>query len=178
MHLGRSMSDLVLPVGELEGAGVDFESLTEKIDATTATGRLVFHLFSARAKFERNLIRDRTNAGLASRGRKAFGQEKQAAIKAMGKTPPSDVCKVWGLAALPTTGTQRMDSLDWRGGVPRWNPLPWPGRTLVGSQRMASLDWRGGFYGGTPCPGQAGSWWQHVLWITTFPRVGPVADMR
>lgn len=71
-RLGRSLSDLVKIVSELEARGIAFESLTEKIETGSATGRLVFHVFAALAEFERNLIRERTQAGLQaarSRGR-------------------------------------------------------------------------------------------------------------
>lgn len=72
-RLGRSVKDLVMRIEELGAAGVGFRSLQEAIDTTTAGGRLIFHVFSALAEFERELIRERTMAGLASaraRGRK------------------------------------------------------------------------------------------------------------
>lgn len=72
-RLGRSMTHLLQTVSDLEGRGVGFRSLTENIDTTTPTGRLVFHIFGALGQFERDLIRERTNAGLAAaaaRGRK------------------------------------------------------------------------------------------------------------
>lgn len=72
-RLGRSLPDLVVLVAKLESTGVQLESLQERIDTGSATGKLVFHLFAALAEFERNLIRERTNAGLAAaraRGRK------------------------------------------------------------------------------------------------------------
>lgn len=72
-RLGRSLTDLVEIVQGLEGRGVGFQSLTESIDTTNAGGKLVFHVFAALAEFERNLIRERTIAGLAAaraRGRK------------------------------------------------------------------------------------------------------------
>ncbi|WP_247351275.1 recombinase family protein [Ralstonia pseudosolanacearum] len=72
-RLGRSLPDLVQIVAELEQKGVSFESLTEKIGTGSAAGKLVFHVFAALAEFERNLIRERTVAGLAAaraRGRK------------------------------------------------------------------------------------------------------------
>jgi|SRR5690625_585577 len=72
-RLGRSLTDLVRIITELELRGIGFESLMEKIDTTQATGKLVFHIFAALAEFERNLIRERTQAGLdaaRARGRK------------------------------------------------------------------------------------------------------------
>jgi DNA invertase Pin-like site-specific DNA recombinase len=65
-RLGRSLADLVRIVGELEARGVGFRSIHESIDTTSATGRLVFHVFAALAEFERDLIIDRTRAGLAA----------------------------------------------------------------------------------------------------------------
>lgn len=72
-RLGRSLGHLIETVSELESRGVGFRSLTESIDTTTPGGRLVFHVFGALGQFERDLIRDRTKAGLAAaatRGRK------------------------------------------------------------------------------------------------------------
>src|SRR5690606_35686135 len=76
-RMGRSLPDLVRIVGELERKGVGFESLTEKIETGSATGKLVFHVFAALAEFERNLIRERTQAGLAAaRARGRHGGRK------------------------------------------------------------------------------------------------------
>lgn len=72
-RLGRSMTHLLQTITDLEGRGVGFRSLTENVDTTPPTGRLVFHIFGALGQFERDLIRERTNAGLtaaAARGRK------------------------------------------------------------------------------------------------------------
>ena len=72
-RLGRSLRHLLEAVGDLERRGVGFKSLRESVDTTTPGGRLVFHLFGALAEFERDLIRERTAAGLAAaraRGRK------------------------------------------------------------------------------------------------------------
>ena len=72
-RLGRSMTHLLQVVADLEARGVGFRSLTESIDTTTPAGRLVFHVFGALGQFERDLIRERTGAGLAAaaaRGRK------------------------------------------------------------------------------------------------------------
>lgn len=65
-RLGRSLPDLVRIVTELEQKGVAFESLTERIETSSASGKLIFHVFAALAEFERNLIRERTKAGLAA----------------------------------------------------------------------------------------------------------------
>jgi len=65
-RLGRSLPHLIDTVTGLRERGVEFWSVTEAVDTTTAEGRLVFHLFGALAEFERQLIRDRTLAGLAA----------------------------------------------------------------------------------------------------------------
>ena len=68
-RLGRSLKHLIELMGELEAEGVGFQSTTEAIDTTTPGGKLVFHIFAALAEFERNVIRERTLAGLeAARG--------------------------------------------------------------------------------------------------------------
>jgi DNA invertase Pin-like site-specific DNA recombinase len=85
-RLGRSLNHLIETVTALEERGVGFQSLQESIDTTTSGGRLVFHIFGALAEFERNLIQERTRAGLAAaraRGRqggrpRALDAKKQA----------------------------------------------------------------------------------------------------
>lgn len=72
-RLGRSLPHLIETVTALEKRNVGFRSITEAIDTTTSGGRLVFHLFGALGQFERDLIQERTRAGLAAaaaRGRK------------------------------------------------------------------------------------------------------------
>ena len=65
-RLGRSLKDLIGLAETLDARGVGLKSLHEAIDTTSSGGRLVFHMFGALAEFERNLIRERTNAGLAA----------------------------------------------------------------------------------------------------------------
>jgi DNA invertase Pin-like site-specific DNA recombinase len=72
-RLGRSLPHLIATMTGLEELGIGFKSLTENIDTTTSGGKLIFHIFGALAEFERNLIRERTTAGLIAaraRGRK------------------------------------------------------------------------------------------------------------
>lgn len=78
-RLGRSLKHLITLVNDFEQSKVALESLQESINTTTSTGQLIFHMFGALAEFERNLIRERTKAGLASarsRGRLG-GRPKQ-----------------------------------------------------------------------------------------------------
>lgn len=63
-RLSRSLRDLIEMVGRLDSLGINLISLNESIDTSSSTGKLVFHLFGALAEFERNLIQERTRAGL------------------------------------------------------------------------------------------------------------------
>src|ERR671916_504900 len=73
-RLGRSLPHLITTMTSLEERGIGFKSLTENIDTTTSGGKLIFHIFGALAEFERNLIRERTQAGLtAARARGETG---------------------------------------------------------------------------------------------------------
>ena len=73
-RLGRSLKDLIDWMNYLDTEGVALKSLQESIDTSTATGKLVFHVFGALAEFERNLIQERTQAGLsAARARGRLG---------------------------------------------------------------------------------------------------------
>ena len=65
-RLGRSLPHLIEVVTALGKREVEFKSIQETIDTSTATGKLVFHVMGAMAEFERDLVRERTNAGLAA----------------------------------------------------------------------------------------------------------------
>lgn len=83
-RVGRSLSDLIVLMKRLENQGVSLKSLQDPIDTSTPQGRLVFNIFSSLAEFERELIRERTMAGLKSaraRGRKG-GRKKGLSEKA------------------------------------------------------------------------------------------------
>ncbi|MBK8211686.1 MAG: recombinase family protein [Rhodospirillales bacterium] len=85
-RLGRSLPHLI-EIVQRETDGVGLRSLTEGIDTSTPNGRLIFHLFGALAQFERELIRERTIAGLAAaraRGRKGGRPPKRSAEEAAG----------------------------------------------------------------------------------------------
>ena len=64
-RLGRSLKGLIETLTLLDERGIGFKSLTEQLDTTTSGGKLIFHVFGALAEFERDLIRERTQAGLA-----------------------------------------------------------------------------------------------------------------
>jgi DNA invertase Pin-like site-specific DNA recombinase len=78
-RLGRSLKHLIETISQLDTRKIGFKSLTENIDTTTSGGKLIFHIFGALAEFERNLIRERTTAGLmAARARGRRGGRPKA----------------------------------------------------------------------------------------------------
>lgn len=108
-RLGRSLPDLVKIIADLERQEIGFESLTEKIETGSAAGKLIFHVFAALAEFERNVIRERTQAGLTAArargrvgGRKPSLNEKQKReIRALLKDPSitvKDVADRYGVS--------------------------------------------------------------------------------
>jgi|SRR4051812_1042373 DNA invertase Pin-like site-specific DNA recombinase len=108
-RLGRSLKDLITRITELNDRKIGFKSLTENIDTTTSGGKLIFHIFGALAEFERDIIRERTTAGLeAARTRGKLGgrpraltpQKIQLAQKlyADKSTSVSEICKILGIS--------------------------------------------------------------------------------
>ena len=101
-RLGRSLKHLVETVTNLQAQSIGFQSLQESIDTTTPGGKLIFHVFAALAEFERDLIRERTNAGLSSaraRGRlggrpKAMTERQVSLAKTMLADPKTQVQEV------------------------------------------------------------------------------------
>jgi DNA invertase Pin-like site-specific DNA recombinase len=102
-RLGRSVGHLIETINTLQARGVGFQSITEGIDTTTATGKLIFNIFASIAEFERDLIRERTHAGLrAAKARGRVGGRppcmtpdklKQARAMTEGNVPIVDICK-------------------------------------------------------------------------------------
>jgi DNA invertase Pin-like site-specific DNA recombinase len=99
-RLGRSLQHLLEVVSDLHERGVGFRSLSEALDTTTSGGKLVFQIFGALAEFERNLISERTQAGLkAARARGRRG----------GRRPALDSSKV---ALLKKLYGEKQHSID------------------------------------------------------------------
>ncbi len=110
-RLGRSLRDLIERITLLNSRKVGFRSLTENIDTTTSGGKLVFHIFGALAEFERDIIRERTTAGLeAARARGRFGGRRSVmtpaklrlAQAAMGRpgTTVGQLCGELGISRM------------------------------------------------------------------------------
>lgn len=109
-RLGRSIQHLIETINSLNKKGIAFLSIQEAINTKTSGGKLVFHIFSALAEFERDLIRERTNAGLEaarSRGRKggrpkSLDQPKNISLIKKMHTDPAytikDICKTFNIS--------------------------------------------------------------------------------
>ena len=106
-RLGRSLPHLLTTVTDLKSRGIAFRSLTEQMDTTTPQGEFLFHIFGALAQFERSLIQERVQAGLAAarhRGRRggrptAIDAEKLGAVTVAldaGATKAA-VCRTFGI---------------------------------------------------------------------------------
>lgn len=123
-RLGRSLTNLIELMTLLGERRIGFKSLSEQIDTTTSGGKLIFHIFGALAEFERELIRERTRAGLAAaraRGRqggrpkKLDTARKLAMAQALyddGTHSIADICQTLGISratlyrAVRTRNTQ------------------------------------------------------------------------
>jgi DNA invertase Pin-like site-specific DNA recombinase len=108
-RLGRSLRHLIDTITELEKRGIGFKSLQENIDTTSSGGKLIFHIFASLAEFERDVIRERTQAWLqAVRSRGRVGgrprrlDAKQAAIAQAlyndRQHKVSEICKTLGIS--------------------------------------------------------------------------------
>ena len=108
-RLGRSLKNLIEVALDLEKRGIGLRSLQEQIDTTTPGGKLVFHVFGALAEFERDLVRERTQAGLsAARARGRVGgrrpvltgkkAEMALAMYRSRALPVAEICKTLGVS--------------------------------------------------------------------------------
>ena len=110
-RLGRSVKQLVNLVGELQEQGIHFKSLTDSIDTSTAAGRFFFHVMASLAEMERELMVERTRAGLEiarQSGRKGGRKPKMTNSKIesakkllVSGVPPKEVAKNLGVS-IPT----------------------------------------------------------------------------
>ena len=127
-RLGRSLRDLLETVERLENSGVQLISLTEDINTKGASGRLIFHVFAVLAEFERNLIRERTKAGLATaraRGRLGGARRKTTrkqdeGMRALwdgGKFTAAEVANQFGISVPTFFRRMRPKSLKKQGGL-------------------------------------------------------------
>ncbi len=108
-RLGRSLKHLIEAVTNLNNRKIEFKSITENIDTTTSGGKLIFHIFGALAEFERDIIKERTNAGLKAaraRGRvggrpKTLNPKKQSIAQALyddKNNSVADICKTLNIS--------------------------------------------------------------------------------
>ena len=107
-RLGRSLTHLIQTIKELNEKGIGFKCLQESIDTTTSGGQLIFHIFGALAQFERELIKERTHAGLkAARVRGRLGGRPSVLNKykinklkehyKKGDLSINEICKLFGI---------------------------------------------------------------------------------
>ena len=75
-RLSRSLRDIILTIDELRAYNVNFVSVTEQIDTTTAVGKLTFHMIGAFAEFERNIIKERIELGMAKKATEGYTQSR------------------------------------------------------------------------------------------------------
>jgi DNA invertase Pin-like site-specific DNA recombinase len=107
-RLGRSLGHLIETVRDLRERGVHFRSLQEQLDTATSGGKLIFHVFGALAEFERDLVRERTMAGLAAArargrqgGRPGLSAEKVRQLRTLAADKQNripEICKTLGIS--------------------------------------------------------------------------------
>ena len=108
-RLGRSLKHLIETITALDEQGIGFRSVQENIDTTSSGGKLIFHIFGSLAEFERDLIRERTQAGLAAaraRGRvggrpRALDAKKAAIAQDLYKRKTHsvvEICRTLGIS--------------------------------------------------------------------------------
>ena len=122
-RLGRSLSHLLTIITDLKNRGVAFRSVTEQMDTTTPHGEFLFNVFGSLAQFERALIRERVNAGLAAakrRGRvggrpRSLDDERMEQIVAAldGGASKASVCRTFKVPR--STLLNNLDRIGWKG---------------------------------------------------------------
>ena len=101
-RFGRSLRDLIDVVNSLQDRGVGLRSLQEAIDTTTPAGKLTFHIFAALAEFERDMIRERTSAGLAAAHKRGVAIGRPRALT------PEQILMAEAMTADPAISTRQV----------------------------------------------------------------------
>ena len=101
-RLGRSLRDLIDVVNSLQDRGVGLRSLQEAIDTTTPAGKLTFHIFAALAEFERDMIGERTRAGLAA------AHKRGGAIGRLRALTPEQILMAKAMTADPAISIRQV----------------------------------------------------------------------
>ena len=124
-RLGRSLPHLLTTVTNLKARGIAFRSLTEQMDTTTPQGEFLFHIFGALAQFERSLIQERVQAGLAAARRRGRHGGRPASIDAEkltaitlaleGGATKAAVCRTFGLKR--STLIDSLARIGWSAGI-------------------------------------------------------------
>lgn len=146
-RLGRSIRHLIDQLAELQQRGIGFRSLQESVDTTSSGGGLVFHVFAALAEFERDLIRERTNAGLQAaraRGRRGgrpalLTKDKLQAARRMYEQQDMTVEKIGQVLGVSRTTVYR---------ALRREEIPAPPRRRAASRKELALVCTGSGKGG------------------------------
>jgi len=135
-RLGRSTKDLIDLINKFKALGVTFKSLNENIDTTTASGKLIFHIFCSLAEFERSLIRERINAGITAaklRG-KVIGRKKGISDEAKQKAilaasyyrnnySAIEICKKLGMSRTTLYKYLKLEEVTLRAFAPKYEVI-------------------------------------------------------
>jgi DNA invertase Pin-like site-specific DNA recombinase len=126
-RLGRSLAHLIQSIKGLHDRGVQFRSLQEQLDTGTSGGKLVFHIFGALAEFESDLIRERTQAGLAAArargrqgGRRSLSSHKVRQLRTLAADRTNSVAEV-----CQTLGISRATFYRYQGPLTSHNTHAW-----------------------------------------------------
>jgi DNA invertase Pin-like site-specific DNA recombinase len=111
-RLGRSLPHLLTTITTLKQRGIAFRSLTEQMDTTTPQGEFLFHIFGALAQFERSLIQERVQAGLAAARRRGRRGGRPTLTESQNRASSESACprKRWRFVPL----TVRQSWISWR----------------------------------------------------------------
>lgn len=104
-RIARSLKDLLRIIERIEEKGAQFRSLTESLDTTTPAGRMLFHMVGAFAEFERELIRERTRAGMEAAVKRGV---KLGRHYAMSRDNEAEALRLWYSGTMTKSAIARM----------------------------------------------------------------------